>query len=205
MGPTCTRCFKFGVQCDEHLEKSASKPPLRPRRLTPKVYALISSAHSQIRHAPSRSLFRNEQEKHYFQIFCSQTAPHLGGLFEKSLWQTLVLQARETESPLRHTIIALGALNIASSPRRQKGPEPSTANSRFANTARLPQFRQKVPSGKVGERGSDRNCMPLSFRVYYSHVSRLSTAARMRLLRRSMLVFESSRSGNDSTPRTLTT
>jgi Fungal specific transcription factor domain/Fungal Zn(2)-Cys(6) binuclear cluster domain len=156
--PTCMRCFKFGAQCDGYLEKSASKAPLRPRRLSPKGYALIPSVHSQIYQAPSHSLFGNEQEQRYFHVFCSQTAPQLGGFFEKNLWQTLVLQACETESPLRHAIIALGALNIASSPRRHKGPVSSNRQFAFREYSKaVSQVRQKVASWKVGERGSERD------------------------------------------------
>jgi hypothetical protein len=157
----CKRCLKFGIQCDGYIEKGAKAIKSKvTRRLTPKGYPLIPPAFSRVcplAPMPSRSKFGTEQESRYFQVFCTQTAHQLSGFFEKSLWESLVLQACETETPLRHAVIALGALDTTSTTRRPKAtvsPDRKFAFSEYGKA--VSQIRQMVASWKLGGVCSER-------------------------------------------------
>ncbi len=74
------------------------------------------------------------------------------------MWQSLVLQACETKTPLRHAVIALGALNTPSPSRRPKGtvsPDRKFAFSEYGKA--VSQIREMVASWKLGERCSERD------------------------------------------------
>jgi hypothetical protein len=158
----CKRCLKLGIQCDGYIDKTAKvAKPVVSKHLCPKGYRLIPPAFSQIcplTSVPSRSKFRTEQESRYFQVFCTQTVHQLSGFFEKPLWESLVLQACETETPLRHAVIALGALDTNSTSRRPKAtvsPDRKFAFSEYGKA--VSQIRQMVASWKLGERCSERD------------------------------------------------
>ena len=123
----------------------------KPRRLSPKGYALIPSGLPRVCITPSRLRFGSEQESRYFHLFCTETAKKLAGFFEESLWQTIVLQSCETETPLRHAVIALGALGTTSQSRRPKGV--TTPDRKFAfkeYSKAVSQIRQMVASWRAG-------------------------------------------------------
>ena len=79
------------------------------------------SASNSICRSPPRSLFKNEQEYQYFQVFTTEIASQLTGLFPTSLWNYLILQACESNSSIRHAVIAVGALD----PKTWRGPAKS--------------------------------------------------------------------------------
>jgi hypothetical protein len=60
---------------------------------------------------PSISIHTSEDESRYFQIFIDHSAKELSGFFDPSFWTRLVLQESHTAPPIRHAVIAIGALN----------------------------------------------------------------------------------------------
>ncbi|KAE9369404.1 hypothetical protein N431DRAFT_560236 [Stipitochalara longipes BDJ] len=157
--PNCNRCLKLGIRCDGYLNKSANaeRPVAKPRRLSPKGHALIPSGLPQIYITPSRLKFGTEQESRYFHLFCTETAKQLTGFFEEHLWQTIVLQACEIETPLRHAVIALGALGNSPlrRPKRAISLDRKFAFSEYSKA--VSQIRHKVASWNAREKCSERD------------------------------------------------
>lgn len=50
------------------------------------------------------------KEGQYFQLFRERTANELSGFFDSSFWTRSVLQECHSEEPIRHSVVALGAL-----------------------------------------------------------------------------------------------
>ncbi|KAH8783640.1 hypothetical protein BGZ57DRAFT_735625, partial [Hyaloscypha finlandica] len=110
--PACKRCIRFRTTCDGYLQprqetritegKRKVQRPIEPKQLG--ILALCRSLSSKH--------FSDDGEYYYFQLFCHQTAPQLSSCTqtESQLWSQIVLQASETESCIRHAIIAIGAL-----------------------------------------------------------------------------------------------
>ncbi|KAF4635194.1 hypothetical protein G7Y89_g2903 [Cudoniella acicularis] len=134
--PVCQRCVKFEVLCDGYKEfqrkgerkidrrlTEGTAIPIRTSNRSPEANLRIYSAATAICKAPPRSLFRNEQEYRYFEVFTTQIANQLTGLFPSSLWNYLVLQACESNSSIRHAVIAIGALDPKTWGGRAKSPE----------------------------------------------------------------------------------
>jgi hypothetical protein len=65
-----------------------------------------------IRPTPSKNLFRSNPEYHCFKNFCHQTAARFNSCWQSDACTRMILQAGETNSIIRHAIIALGALNF---------------------------------------------------------------------------------------------
>jgi hypothetical protein len=70
-------------------------------------------------YTPSVSLQATEEEGRYFRYFCEQTAHQLPGYFDPTFWNHIILQESHGIAPIRHAIIAIGALNksLESAPR----------------------------------------------------------------------------------------
>ena len=114
--PICQRCIKFGLGCDGYAD---DKKILQPRKISHgQVFPSQSRGpivpqvqRPSVHRSPRRSLFSNQQEARYFQIFSTNTASQLTGLFASNLWKHLVLQACESNTSIRHAVIAIGALD----------------------------------------------------------------------------------------------
>jgi hypothetical protein len=149
--PKCSRCLTFGVDCDGYIELIPPKSPTL-KRITPKRSILPQQ--SRICELSARPLFKTQQEYRYFQFFCSQTTHSLTGYFSPKLWQTVVLQACETDPPIRHAAVALGALDFNLS---QFDKYKFTRQHYFAlkeyNKAVL-QIRKRVAGRKIDSTGS---------------------------------------------------
>lgn len=52
--------------------------------------------------------FSNPDESRYFAQFHQQTARHLAGYYDPSLWAKTVMQASEMEPSIRHAVISIG-------------------------------------------------------------------------------------------------
>lgn len=78
---------------------------LKSHRLAPKP------TRQCVIYSPSPALFSNEQEHYCFRLFCDKTALQLSGYFDSGLWSRLVLQSCETNSSIRHAVVAIGALH----------------------------------------------------------------------------------------------
>ncbi|APA14856.1 hypothetical protein SS1G_06907 [Sclerotinia sclerotiorum 1980 UF-70] len=102
--PQCLRCRKFGRTCDGYAHETPSRGimmPLQPRIPTTDLYT------------PSISLEATEDEGRYFRYFCDQTAYQLPGYFDPTFWKHIILQESHNVTPIRHAVIAIGALNKA--------------------------------------------------------------------------------------------
>ncbi|KAF8861635.1 hypothetical protein BDZ45DRAFT_740095 [Acephala macrosclerotiorum] len=96
-----------------HDRNAASKPPLPkhpvsilPRAALPKR---IRSTKALIE--PSLHLrFHREDERRYFNVFETKTAPELTGFFKSRIWNRLMLQASHEELYAWHAVVAIGAL-----------------------------------------------------------------------------------------------
>jgi len=97
------------VTKQKHKTKYGGKPlpALAPKTHTPSTQA------DSLRLNPFKQRFINDQEFHYFKVFCDTSAPHLSEYLDENLWTSVVLQASEQESFIRHAVIAVGALNMA--------------------------------------------------------------------------------------------
>ena len=100
-------------------------------------------------------MFKNEQEARYFKIFCNQTANQLTGFFASDLWRRLVPQTCERYPPIRHAIIAIGALD----PKTWRSPARS-----FEETARR-QFAYHEYSMAIAEMRNTMSKKSLELRV----------------------------------------
>jgi len=105
------------MTCDGYEDKAKASPLLVPMR------KLAASLSTPLCRFPPNSLFRNEQERRYFSIFCNQTSSQLTGLFSLDLWKRLVLQVSEQTPSIRYAVIALGALDPSSWREPGKSPE----------------------------------------------------------------------------------
>ena len=59
---------------------------------------------------PSINLPFSDQEGQYFQLFREQTASELSGFFDSGFWTRSVLRECHAAAPIRHAVVALGAL-----------------------------------------------------------------------------------------------
>ncbi|KAI9644520.1 tRNA A64-2'-O-ribosylphosphate transferase [Ciborinia camelliae] len=102
--PQCLRCQKFGRICDGYAQETPSRGsmmPIQPRIPTADFYT------------PSISVEATEEEGRYFRYFCDRTAYQLPGYFDPSFWNHIILQESHNVTPIRHAVIAIGALNKA--------------------------------------------------------------------------------------------
>jgi len=125
--PLCSRCVKAGLDCDGYpdLATQKKKPQQPPRLLLApaKLPRETFPAPHTISKSPQQSLFKNEQEHRYFRVFSNESAAQLSGYFDSDLWHGLVLQACESNSSIRHAVIAVGALDLATWKHHTKNPE----------------------------------------------------------------------------------
>jgi hypothetical protein len=62
---------------------------------------------------PSMIQFQSEDEWRYFQSYSGKVAFQLAGVFDSTLWSTLILQACEQDNSVLHAVVAIGALQKA--------------------------------------------------------------------------------------------
>jgi hypothetical protein len=62
---------------------------------------------------PRGVFFESEQESRFFNVFYKKTAYHLGWSFNPDLFRVSVSQASVREWPIKHALIALGALDVS--------------------------------------------------------------------------------------------
>ncbi|KAL3418136.1 hypothetical protein PVAG01_09851 [Phlyctema vagabunda] len=116
--PECVRCQNLGRDCGGYAPEApeeASKVTV-PIPIHPRPMSVIS-------YNPSGALPVGDAiEQRYFQRFCDKTAEEICGAFDGAFWTEKVLQLCHHDAPIRHGVIALGALarslEISSSPTR---------------------------------------------------------------------------------------
>ncbi|KAE9365502.1 hypothetical protein N431DRAFT_488658, partial [Stipitochalara longipes BDJ] len=137
--PICQRCLKFGLGCDGYNDDHKtiqqktkfSHGQVFPKRHSGVVVPRIQFPSTSVCRSPQQSLFSNQQEARYFQVFSTHTASQLTGLFASNLWSRLVLQVCESNASIRHAVIAIGALD----PKTWRRPAESneeTSRRQFA-------------------------------------------------------------------------
>lgn len=117
--PRCQKCSNGGWKCEY-----ATIIPLDSRRRPLQTLA-PEGGKSQVYLAPSKKQFENEEERLYFQIFCGKTAVELSGAFDSDIWNYLILQACETDPPIKYAAIAIGALHPSASTTSLKSSQTS--------------------------------------------------------------------------------
>jgi Fungal specific transcription factor domain len=134
-------------------------------------------------------LFKNDQEKRYFQVFSTQTASQLTGLFSSDVWTRLILQTCETHPSIRHAIIAIGALD----PKTWRSPaktQEETSRRQFAYheySLAIADMRRTISEGKFDLRTKLIACIVcVCFEIY--HYNKLSAFAQIRAM--SLLIEE---------------
>lgn len=101
--PQCLRCQKFGRRCDGYLEPSSRGVAIIP--IKPRIPSTLNI------YSPSLSVPGSEEEHRYFRAFRENSVIELSGFFSNDFWASLVLQESDAMTPVRHAVIALGALN----------------------------------------------------------------------------------------------
>lgn len=118
--PGCLRCEKAGRICEGYRNSAKpTQPAVESRALVPRADSSNSRARNlssrsslSFLHQPSTALFENENQRRYFDIFCTKTAKQLAGFLDSPVWDRLIPQACEREPSIRHMAIALGALDL---------------------------------------------------------------------------------------------
>ncbi|KAE9372928.1 hypothetical protein N431DRAFT_439883 [Stipitochalara longipes BDJ] len=206
--PICQRCVKFEVTCDGYKEgdkphkndsRLADPGPIviRTRKPPPKTTVQTYTVPDTICRPPPLSLFKNDQEYQYFKVFTTQIASQLSGLFPTSLWNYLVLQACESNSSIRHAVIAIGALD----PKTWRGPTKSPEDKLRR------QFAYKQYSMAIGDmrKTISKKALDLRTRLISGllficfeicHFNRASAVAQIRAM--SSLLEDGTHKRNDS-------
>ncbi|KAE9374752.1 hypothetical protein N431DRAFT_335749 [Stipitochalara longipes BDJ] len=149
--PVCSRCQKFGVDCDGYASKIE---PRRSRKKTshlvrPTTAPILAPRITNVPGTLAKSLFQDELEFQYFQLFRERMTPHLMGFFDSDFWQRLIFQASETDPSIRHAIIAIGGLKaVTDVPKSQRGAQGHVefALSQYAKA--IQAMRKSSLSGK---------------------------------------------------------
>ncbi|OAA66074.1 hypothetical protein ISF_03912 [Cordyceps fumosorosea ARSEF 2679] len=95
------------------LQKPTVLPPRRAgrRRKTAEHYTALSAAAApSVLYRPSMALPLQPIENMYFELFRLHTASQLSGYFNSNFWTQRVLQECHSETAIRHSVVALGAL-----------------------------------------------------------------------------------------------
>ncbi|KXX80910.1 Transcriptional regulatory protein moc3 [Madurella mycetomatis] len=111
--PSCANCTRSKRICSGYPPPPRSARPFEEVKIAPKPLVAASAPPQavmvMIRH-PSVNLPFSDQEGQYFQLFREQTANELSGFFDSAFWTRSVLQECHSASPIRHAVVALGAL-----------------------------------------------------------------------------------------------
>jgi hypothetical protein len=115
---------------------------------------------------PTSNLFETDLEKRYFHVFCDKIVPQLAGFAGSPLWSRLVLQGSESNTAVRHAIIAIGALDTTvqvSTTRNHLGSEcTSDEHHRLAirqYSKAITQMRISISEGKHDLRTTLLTCL----------------------------------------------
>jgi len=62
-------------------------------------------------YSPGVCIHNTEEESRYFRVFSEHSAFELSGFFDTDFWNRVVLQESHRNVPIRHAVMAIGALN----------------------------------------------------------------------------------------------
>lgn len=94
------------------IQKHTILPPRRAgrRRKAPDALTVLAARATPLMVQPASTLHLKPTEGVYFELFRIQTASQLSGYFNSNFWTQRVLQECHSESAIRHSVVALGAL-----------------------------------------------------------------------------------------------
>jgi hypothetical protein len=127
---------------------------------------------------PSISLFTEEQEQRYFEIFCSKTAFDILPKFDSGTLREILLQTCMSETSIRHAVVALGALDMTAETQgdsgtvsldnRKDSPYQHHQNALKEYTTAIKHMKIASASGKQDLRTTLLTCRYYSQRQYMS-------------------------------------
>jgi hypothetical protein len=110
--PYCLRCRTFGIECDGYtLPDKSAKRLILPKRKMYLQHQVIPIPPIYVQ--PRGVFFESEQESRSFNVFYTKTAYQLGWTFNPDLFRISISQASVREWPIKHAVIALGALDVS--------------------------------------------------------------------------------------------
>ncbi|KAH7346322.1 hypothetical protein BKA65DRAFT_537016 [Rhexocercosporidium sp. MPI-PUGE-AT-0058] len=110
--PFCHRCTDLHIHCAGYVVNHGKDGTRNVFPILPKGEAPASSP-MRIALEPKPANPLTSQEGQYLNIFRQTTAPILAEYLDTALWNRIILQATEQTLPIKHSVIALGALHKA--------------------------------------------------------------------------------------------
>lgn len=113
--PHCKRCTSTGRTCDGYdvnfrPSNSPSHSPPPNQSQSGAKRELVSRSVSPVPLAPALQ-FKTKEEHISFEFFTTYAVFSLQGFLESSFWQRELLQAAHQNEPIKHCIVALGAMH----------------------------------------------------------------------------------------------
>lgn len=162
--PFCKRCSSTGRKCDGY---ESDKPP------TPQNGTGLETLQKLAVLIPG-----NTREKRGFHYFIKNAAAELSGYYDNGFWEYLLLQVSQSESSLRHAVVALGTLH---EDFINKKPLYSPENSGFAinqYTKAIGHLRKSLATGKQATLTALMSCILF---VCFDSIRGLFSAAMVHL------------------------
>lgn len=128
--PFCNRCVSTGRTCDGYTQTHSHEISVVERKSATRNLLPSQSTWTQLfpeqppldwsalnfgieTSMPSLVPFQNHDEGLYFRSYTDQVAFQLAGVFDPTLWVTLIPQACEQDNSVFHAVVAIGALDMA--------------------------------------------------------------------------------------------
>jgi hypothetical protein len=162
------------MKCDGYsLPETDSRQYIQPGRV------ILPRKKPMIPIEPSISLFAEEQEQRYFDIFCSKTAFDILPRFDSGTLREILLQTCMSEPSIRHAVVALGALDMTAETQGDTGtisldnrkgdPYQHHQNALKQYTTAIKHMKIASASGKQDLRTTLLTCQYFSQRQYMSN------------------------------------
>ncbi|KAH7410703.1 hypothetical protein BKA64DRAFT_703813 [Cadophora sp. MPI-SDFR-AT-0126] len=130
--PFCNRCRDLHIKCDGYVIK---RPKGREGRGT--FFPILPKSQGtslmplKITPVVQPACLLSDQEYRYLEVFRQTKASTLAEYLDTTLWNRIVLQATESALPIKHSVIALGALHKA----LDGDPYPHKADTKLHQSA----------------------------------------------------------------------
>ncbi|KAG9231296.1 hypothetical protein BJ875DRAFT_350270, partial [Amylocarpus encephaloides] len=104
--PSCSQCVQYYGACEGYTQSRAPSRK-RIRALTPQHFM----AAPNIEKPRTALTFEDESSSRYFQVYMSEAATELNGLFSSSFWDRVIFHETHRQPFVRQAAVAIGALN----------------------------------------------------------------------------------------------
>lgn len=105
--PNCLRCLRsIGTCTGYNGPPKATSSRSGPRSIIPRPSNLVKQPCVAIP-------FSDEKESYFFNVFLSETAADLSGVFKSSFWDNILIQESTHQTFVRYAIISIAALNAS--------------------------------------------------------------------------------------------